>query len=563
MDCWSLEKQGIYKYKTEVELINMKNEEFKKEKCGGVFLGPLVSLIIALILTWTILQPSNATADEVLGDCSVSEYSGSHPEYSGSLSGYDVTKNECVGFYSQIPNLCEITDTITLPNGGYQFRAVFLPAGGNGNCYPGKGRAWIRGQWEPAELCDPSYKSSGQCVLDCPYGLQVGNTNQCAPEPRTREELNRADEGICTNRPVNIATGNKFFRITDYLDNSNPLLKITRTYDSIDGDWTFNSSLSLSYHEDVSTYILTFANGSKGTFVKQGDKWIRYENKIQDYLIQTVAGEVIYHAAGNYQAIFNDAGQVKSEQQGSNKVTYSYAANGDVTITDPIRTRTLTITFNKSLKASVINLPNQKQVIYAYDDKGRLFSVNNQDKETTYLFEDANLPNAITKVIDANDKTYKEITYYPDGRVKTSSLNAGNEVTGFTYPAINKTTTTNALGKQTTYTFTDIKGVKKVTKVQGHASANCLAANQNYEYYDDGQLESKTDWKGIKTKFEYNDRGLEKQRTEASGTKDERVITTTWHDKFNLPKTVTVGNQVTTYSYDTNGQLLSKKLSKI
>ncbi|WP_157619363.1 hypothetical protein [Psychromonas aquimarina] len=377
------------------------------------------------------------------------------------------------------------------------------------------------------------------------------------------KDLNAADENSCTVNPVNIATGNKFFRITDYVDNSNPLLKLARTYDSADGFWVFNSALNLAYQADVDTYTLTFANGSKGSFVKQGDKWVRYENKIQDYLTKTTSGEVIYHGPVNHNVTFNSAGQVITEQQGNHTVEYSYAGNDDVIITDPVRQRSLIFSFDKQLNTTNITLPNQKQVTYFYDSEGRLTKVSNQGKETSYLHENTAFPHAITKVIDANDKTYKEITYYPDGRVKSSALNAGNELIAFEYPDVNNTLTTNALGKQTTYTFTDIKGVKKVTKVQGHASANCLAANQNYEYYDDGQLKSKTDWKGIKTEFEYNDRGLEKQRTEAAGTKDERVITTTWHDKFNLPETVTVGNQVTTYSYDTNGQLKSKKLSKI
>ncbi len=380
----------------------------------------------------------------------------------------------------------------------------------------------------------------------------------------TQEDINRADETTtCTDNPVNIATGNKFFNINDYIDSNNPLLQVSRSYDSTDGEWIFNQSISASYFSETDSYLLSFANGSKGTFVKQGNKWVRYENHIQDYLTAATSGEVTYRTTGDYQATFDSSGKVIREQKSNYSVTYAYAPNGDTTISDLLRNRVLTISYDQTANISLISLPNQKLINYLYDDNGRLLSINNQGKETTYLYEESALPNAITKVIDGNNKTYKEISYYVDGRVKSSSLNADNEITSFSYPANNTTTTINPLGKQTTYNFIDIKGVKKIETVEGIASTSCLAANQNYEYYPDGQIQSKTDWKGIKTEFVYNERGLEIQRTEAVGTTEQRVISTTWHESLNLPITMTIGNKITTYDYDAKGLLIAKKESTI
>lgn len=535
----------------------MINKEFKKGKYGDAFVSQLVSLMVTLILALALFQPSNAIADEVRGYCR-----------GAPLTSNITTKNECLDYYikRQTEFFLKVDKIETHPNGVYSFRIWSKYEGVDSYGIPWSQTVGDMHYWDPEELCSPPYKanSESRCVLDCPHGLQAGSSDQCAPKPPAKEKLNRAGGGSCTNteNPVNIATGNKFFSITDYRDNSTPLLKLTRTYDSADGLWAFNFSLSLTSQADADSYVLTFADGSQGSFVKQDEKWVRYENKMQEYLTQE-SGQLVYHGSANHKAVFNSSGQVISEQRGSNKLHYSYAENGNVTMTDPVRSRSLTVTFDAQLRTAGIILPSQKQISYLYDTQGRLMTVNNQGKETTYLYDNSALPNAVTKILDANDKVFKEITYYPDGRVKSSALNAGSEIMTFEYPVADTTLTTNALGKQTTYSFIDIKGVKKVKTVEGHATASCLAANQKYEYYDNGLLRSKTDWKGIATEFIYNERGLEIQRTEAVGTPQQRIISTTWHPIFNLPETVTIGSQVTIYRYDANGLLTAKSVAKI
>ena len=49
----------------------------------------------------------------------------------------------------------------------------------------------------------------------------------------------------------------------------------------------------------------------------------------------------------------------------------------------------------------------------------------------------------------------------------------------------------STLGKDTTYHFTNILGVRKVVQVDGEASTNCVASNRYYNYDAKGRVISK------------------------------------------------------------------------
>jgi len=65
------------------------------------------------------------------------------------------------------------------------------------------------------------------------------------------------------------------------------------------------------------------------------------------------------------------------------------------------------------------------------------------------------------------------------------------------------------------------------------------------------------------TAYEYDTLGRETKRVEAQGTPQERTITTTWDITRFLPLTVTTSDRVTTYTYDTQGRLLSTSVHAI
>ena len=71
---------------------------------------------------------------------------------------------------------------------------------------------------------------------------------------------------------------------------------------------------------------------------------------------------------------------------------------------------------------------------------------------------------------------------------------------------------------------------------------------------------SKQDREGNVTTYTRDSRGRELVRTEASGTPQERVFETIWHPTFNVPIKIIEPGTETIFSYDGNGNRLSKSV---
>ena len=144
-------------------------------------------------------------------------------------------------------------------------------------------------------------------------------------------------------------------------------------------------------------------------------------------------------------------------------------------------------------------------------------------------------------------------------------------------PEIGSVTVTNELGKTTTYFLEKIAGDRKIVRVDGAPTASCAGANREKTYYSDGLLQSKTDWQGNTTSYNYNSDGQVSSMTEAEGSAVARTNSTSWHADYKkvtqrsepgrtvsntyntegLVETRTVGNRVWTYDYYPTGLLQS------
>jgi YD repeat-containing protein len=153
---------------------------------------------------------------------------------------------------------------------------------------------------------------------------------------------------------------------------------------------------------------------------------------------------------------------------------------------------------------------------------------------------------------------YATWTYDDQGRAISSEHFGGAEKIQISYDSASATSVINELGKMTKYTFINVGGVKRISKVVGEPSANCPNSNSSFAYNSRGQLTIKTDNKGYKTNYSYNTRGLESSRTEAAGTPQYRTITTEWHPTLFLPTVVTEPKRIIRYEYDTQGRQLSR-----
>ena len=197
-------------------------------------------------------------------------------------------------------------------------------------------------------------------------------------------------------------------------------------------------------------------------------------------------------------------------------------------------------------------------VTYEYDDWERLTSMTRSDATSRlYHYDFFARSYHLTGITDERGVRFATWDYDDQGRGILSE-HAGQERTELVYNTDGSTTVTNPLGKQTTYHFAEIEGLKRVTQVEGHASANCLAANKDYSYYANGLLETRTDWQGVTTRFEYNERGLKTRRIEAEGTPQERITSWTWDPVKPLNLTRTEEGKTTTFQYNAASQMIRK-----
>ncbi|MEW8660733.1 MAG: DUF6531 domain-containing protein [Candidatus Thiodiazotropha endolucinida] len=198
---------------------------------------------------------------------------------------------------------------------------------------------------------------------------------------------------------------------------------------------------------------------------------------------------------------------------------------------------------------------------YSYDAEGRLSHVTYIDgSERQYHYEDTNFPHHLTGITDEKGDRYAIWAYDTDGRAILSEHANGAERYEFAYNSDGTTTVTDTAGASHTYHFEINQGTMRVTHIEGDRCTTCSSGGtQAYTYDTNGFVTSKTDWNGIITTYTRDAQGRELSRTEAAGTSNARTIATTWDTTLNKPLTITDSKQITEFSYDSNGHLLSKK----
>lgn len=79
-----------------------------------------------------------------------------------------------------------------------------------------------------------------------------------------------------------------------------------------------------------------------------------------------------------------------------------------------------------------------------------------------------------------------------------------------------------------------------------------------------GNISSRVDFNGRETRYVFDlSRNLETSRTEAYGTPKARTTTTQWHATFRLPTQIDEPNRRTTFTHDTNGNVLTRTVTDL
>ncbi|MEO0443268.1 MAG: hypothetical protein AAFZ92_05935 [Pseudomonadota bacterium] len=446
-----------------------------------------------------------------------------------------------------------------------------------------------------------------------PYYLAAA----CSPP-----KLNDGDNDNNTCNPINIATGKKFYQAIDYQDND---FTVSRYYNAY-GYWTFNYTQDLIllpgiisiasgrtyngyiYSPSYGKMLVRRADGAEiefdytinaetgTTYTAPSHRKERLDLVNNDYNNHVIEryrlGDFLYlpytHKLTTRTTIekYDSKGKLTAiSQPGNADITIEYKAPHDKTdwpsaISLTKQGRTLSYHYSdKFPRIQTIITPDGASLQYHYRNehavsaiyRGVLSQVIYTDPLgqsrviNSYSYQDNNNAHLITGVNDSNDQVISSVQYDYLGRVVSSEkgpAGSGIERTQITYHNNGSRTLTNALGKRSTYHFTEINGEYKMTEVEGHPSANCAGANQAYTYDDNGFIASLTDWNGNITTYTHNSRGQELSRTEASGTPEARTITTQWHPELNLPIKITELGRETLMTYNADGHLLSRQINK-
>lgn len=396
--------------------------------------------------------------------------------------------------------------------------------------------------------------------------------------------------GVPSCKPINLATGEKYLTMRDYASTGASKMKLERFYSSykLDGGslgkgWrtNFDKKLELTAYRiaavrdqgDTITFTRDLSKNDQqwkaaGSRFEQLHKTESgWELVLSDNSVETYDADgrlVEYRELNGYHQVLVYS---ESDTRGSNQ--------GKLLRVDDNFGQSLAFEYERGRMTKAFANGNLLSS-YQYDDFDNLVKVFEADNTPErlsdnpfkrYQYTDSRFAHALTRIENADGETLHNIAYDAQGRAIMSAVGGMVEVdrvnyslpTSFDDEQVAKITTfTNPLGRKTIYRFDD---QNKPLSVQGHATASCIGANQNYQYNDEGLLVSKVDWNGTQTQFEYNDRGLEITRIEAFGTQHQRQTQTVWHKRYRLPVKAISEGKTTVFNYNMAG-LLTRKVER-
>ncbi len=118
-------------------------------------------------------------------------------------------------------------------------------------------------------------------------------------------------------------------------------------------------------------------------------------------------------------------------------------------------------------------------------------------------------------------------------------------------------TVTNELGKDTVYSFEEIAGMDRLVSVEGVSTVNCLPSNTTATYNSAGRIIERIERNGARTVMTRDSEGRILTRTEDADGLNPRVTTYTWTGKMRKPLTRTTAELQESFTYDADTLLTS------
>ena len=377
--------------------------------------------------------------------------------------------------------------------------------------------------------------------------------------------------GMSGGNPIDFATGVKHQTETDYNDGNLTLSRFYRSdAENLSGTFgekwrhNFDRKANVLTTPETTTVDVRDSDQSLTVFKKDssGD-WYAIDvdttSTFEDVFDSTPTHiGYLYTSENDTREYYDlDGFLTRIEYRGGEALDLAYDGSDRLDTVTNEKGKELDFNYNGSDQITSVVTPTGT-FSYAYDGNDNITTVTKPDTEVrTYHYEDATYVNALTGITDEEGVRFATFDYDSEGRATSSEHAGGVDDFTVTYNSDETVTTTNALGKETIYTFQTINGSKYVVNVDGQASANCAAASRTNTYGDRGFLESKTDWKGNVTEYEYDSLGQVTSMKEDVGGSAERTTTTTYDSTFRLPDVITETGKTTDYDYDSDGRMTS------
>lgn len=233
--------------------------------------------------------------------------------------------------------------------------------------------------------------------------------------------------------------------------------------------------------------------------------------------------------------------------------------------------RSLVLEYDSAGRVVKVSDSAETSAVYGYDTAGRLGQVLMPGGATKYyLYNEsaytsgANLPNALTGIVDEGGQRYSIFKYASDGKASSTEHAGGANRFSVQYNANGSVKISEPSGGEQTRVFVTPLGVRKASSVVRQCPG-CDTQSTAYLYDANGRPDVLTDQAGVATDYDYNARGLLTQRIDATNASSgvKRTTQTDWHSAFRVPierRTYNATNALvakSTWTYNARGQMVA------
>lgn len=434
--------------------------------------------------------------------------------------------------------------------------------------------------------------------------------------PRRLKNRGAPQCGVGAGNPMNVATGNKFQKETDYVGRGLFPLTFERYYNS-DGVISTEAALSLpwrhSYQRNIQFLSAKVAyafrpDGRVESFTYTSGIWQAEPDNpheliqkndgtgnLQGFQLQTDDGTIIedYDAAGRLLQIADRIGNWHrlsyADGQGgllyASGTPFGYAPPSCAANTTTAAAGTLACVANNAGRSLQFETADQGHIRAMLLDDGSRFeyrygevsavtrdgsvtdvltSVVYPDQgERRYWYNEAarteeNFPLGLTGITDQNGDRYASWSYDGQRRAVTSEHGVDQEKVSVKFgQATAQVSQANGVKQQVTLTIGN--GVALSTGNDQAAGAGCAAASMAKSYDARNNVLSNTDYRGVRTAYTYAaDSNLETSRRIAVDTPEQVQISTEWDARLRMPTAIAAPKLVTRLQYTQTGLLLKR-----